>query len=247
MTETEHTIGTRDQWRAASLRLLEAEKALTRRGDEVAAMRRALPWVPVEEDYVFDGEDGAVTLAGLFGGRSQLLVHHIMYPPSWDDGCPSCSAVADGYDGFRVHLEQHDVALAAVSRAPLARLLAYRERMGWTFPWVSSGGTTFNRDFGVSFTERQLAEGTEYNFRAFSVPADQLPHGGTTDDYVDDRESPGVSAFVREGDRVFHTYSTYARGTDGLWGMYQWLDRAPFGRRDTGGQWFRRHDEYGET
>jgi predicted dithiol-disulfide oxidoreductase (DUF899 family) len=243
---TEHTIGTRDEWRAARLELLEAEKELTRRSDEVARMRQALPWVPVGRDYVFEGEDGPVTLAGLFGGRSQLIVHHFMFPPSWAAGCPSCSSVADGYDGFRVHLEHHDVALVAVSRAPLAKLLAYRRRMGWGFPWVSSGASSFNVDFGVSFTERQVAEGAEYNYREFRMDADGLAHHGTTDDHLDDVESPGISTFVRDGDRVLHAYSSYARGTDGLWGMYQWLDRAPSGRRDTGGQWFERHDEYGE-
>lgn len=240
---TSHTVGTRDEWRTARVRLLEAEKELTRRNDELARQRQALPWVRIDDEYVFDTEDGPASLADLFRGRSQLLVHHFMFPPSWDEGCPSCSAVADGYDGFRVHLEHHDVAMTTISRAPLGKLLAYRERMGWSFPWVSSGNTTFNFDFGVSYTERQLAAGAEHNFRRLDIDVSQLPHGGRSDDPVDAGESPGVSAFVREDGDVFHTYSAYARGTDALWGMYQWLDRAPLGRNEQG-PWFKRHDDY---
>lgn len=240
---TSHTVGTRDEWRTARVRLLEAEKELTRRNDELARQRQALPWVRIDDKYVFDTEDGPASLADLFRGRSQLLVHHFMFPPSWDEGCPSCSAVADGYDGFRVHLEHHDVAMTTISRAPLGKLLAYRERMGWSFPWVSSGSTTFNFDFGVSYTERQLAAGAEHNFRRLDIDVSRLPHGGRSDDPVDAGESPGVSAFVREDGDVFHTYSAYARGTDALWGMYQWLDRAPLGRNEQG-PWFKRHDDY---
>ena len=237
-----HTVGTREDWRAARLQLLDDEKALTRRSDEVAAQRQALPWVPVPE-YTFDGEDGPVTLSDLFGGRSQLLVQHFMYPPSWDAGCPSCSAIADGWAGSRVHLEHHDVAMVAISRAPIANLLAYRERMGWDFPWVSSSGSSFNFDFGVSFTERQAAAAAEYNFRPHEVDPSRLHHGGESDEPFDDGEGPGVSAFVLEDGQVFHTYSTYSRGVDGIWGMYQWLDRAPLGRNEEG-MWWRRHDEY---
>jgi predicted dithiol-disulfide oxidoreductase (DUF899 family) len=231
-----HTVGTRDEWRAARLALLDEEKAHTRRGDELAAQRRALPWVPVE-DYGFEGEDGPVALSELFGGRSQLLVQHFMFGPDWDEGCPSCSAIADGWNGSRVHLEHHDVAMVAISRAPIEKLLAYRQRMGWDFPWVSSFGTSFNFDFGVSFTARELAEGAEYNFRPLEVP-----HPGDGD-VVDDVELPGVSAFALEDGQVFHTYAAYGRGVDETWAMYRWLDRAPLGRNEQG-MWWRRHDQY---
>jgi predicted dithiol-disulfide oxidoreductase (DUF899 family) len=240
---TSHRVGTREEWRAARVALLAAEKEHTRRSDELARRRQDLPWVRVEDEYAFDTEDGAATLRDLFRGRSQLLTYHFMFPPSWEAGCPSCSAVADGFEGIRVHLENHDVALTAVSRAPLAQLLAYRDRMGWTFPWASSAPSRFNFDFGVSFTERQLAEGAEFNYRPLGIDPATLPHGGRTDDPVDDGESPGMSAFVLDGGDVYHTYSTFARGVDGLWGMYQWLDRAPLGRNEQG-MWFRRHDEY---
>ena len=231
-----HTVGTREEWRAARLELLEAEKAHTRRSDELAAQRQALPWVPVE-DYAFEGEDGPVSLSELFGGRSQLLVQHFMFGPTWDEGCPSCSAIADGWNGVRVHLEHHDVAMVAISRAPVEKLLAYRERLGWTIPWVSSFGTSFNFDFGVSFTGHQVAEGAgEYNFRPLE-PA----HAG--DEELEDVERPGVSAFALEDGQVFHTYAAYGRGVDETWAMYRWLDRAPRGRNEQG-MWWRRRDEY---
>jgi predicted dithiol-disulfide oxidoreductase (DUF899 family) len=238
-----HPIGTPDEARKARLALLEAEKDLTRHSDAVARQRLALPWVRVETEYQFETEDGSASLRDLFRGRSQLIVHHFMFCPDWTEGCPSCSSVADGYDGLRVHLENHDVAMATVSRAPLPVLAAYRCRMGWNFPWASSFGSDFNFDFGVSYTERQLAEGAEHNFRKLEVPLAMLPSGGTSDDPVDAGESPGMSAFILDGDTVYHTYSTYARGTDVLWGMYQWLDRAPLGRNEDG-MWFRRHDQY---
>jgi predicted dithiol-disulfide oxidoreductase (DUF899 family) len=238
-----HAVGTRDEWRAARVELLEAEKELTRRNDEVAQQRQALPWVPVEEDYVFQTEDGEASLADLFRGRSQLLVQHFMFAPSWDAGCPSCSSIADGWNGVRVHLESHDVALTAISRAPIDKLLGYRERMGWTIPWASSHGSSFNLDFGVSFTGRQLAEGAEYNFRPTEVDLSTLPDGGDSDEPVDDWERPGVSAFVLQDGQVFHTYAAYARGVDATWGMYPWLDRAPRGRNEQG-MWWKRHDEY---
>ena len=155
----DHTVGTREEWRKARLDLLEAEKELTRRGDELARRRRELPWVPVEEDYTFDSQNGEVSLAGLFGGRSQLLVYHFMFAPEWDAGCPTCSSVADGFDGIRVHLEHHDVALVAISRAPVDKLIAYRRRMGWSFPWVSSAQNSFNFDYDVSFTQPSVAGG----------------------------------------------------------------------------------------
>jgi len=231
-----HTVGTRDEWRAARLDLLAAEKAHTRRGDELSAQRQALPWVPVE-DHTFEGEDGPVSLSELFGGRSQLLVQHFMFGPTWDEGCPSCSAIADGWAASRVHLENHDVAMVAISRAPIQKLLAYRDRLGWDLPWVSSFGTSFNFDYGVSFTAAQLAEGAEYNFGPLEVP-----HPGDGDT-VEDVELPGVSAFALEDGQVFHTYAAYGRGVDETWAMYRWLDRAPLGRNEQG-MWWRRRDEY---
>ncbi|NUR22887.1 DUF899 domain-containing protein [Frateuria sp.] len=250
-----HTTATREDWLAARLDLLEAEKELTRRGDELARRRQALPWVRVDKPYRFDTEDGSASLADLFQGRSQLLVYHFMFGPDYSAGCPSCSAIADGFDGFAVHLANHDVTLAAVSRAPLAKLQAYRRRMGWSFPWASSQGGDFNHDFNVSFSEEQQRDGTvEYNYQRGRHAMDAVPApapvvqfaaacGTDAPTYVRDR--PGLSTFVREGDAVYHTYSTYARGLDGLWGMYQWLDRAPRGRNEAG-IWWRRHDEYGE-
>jgi len=235
---TTHTTATHEEWLAARRELLDAEKEHTRRGDELTRRRQALPWVRIDKDYRFDTEDGEATLADLFRGRSQLIVHHFMFGPHMAAGCPSCSSVADGYDGIRVHLENHDVAMATVSRAPLAALSAYKRRMGWDFPWVSSGRSDFNFDFDVSFTEDRLtdvdrAEGLHHNYARTPMDPDVLP-----------AELPGMSAFVLDDGVVFHTYSAYARGADVLWGMYQWLDRAPLGRNEEGGQWFRRHDEY---
>lgn len=237
---TTHRTGTREEWLVARRELLAAEKEQTRQSDELARRRQELPWVPVDKDYWFDTENGQRTLTDLFGGRSQLLVHHFMFGPDWEAGCPSCSSVADGYNGFRVHLEHHDVALWTVSRAPLDRLLAYRRRMGWSFPWASSARSDFNFDFGVSYTAERLtdderANGIEHNFRRMPADPSMLPI-----------EAPGLSALVLDGDVVYHTYSTYIRGTDALWGMYQWLDRAPLGRNESG-PWFRRHDEYEEA
>ncbi|KVN55075.1 DUF899 domain-containing protein [Burkholderia stagnalis] len=250
---TTHLTGTRDEWLAARRALLDAEKALTRQGDELARQRQALPWVRVDKTYRFDTEGGPATLADLFGGRSQLLVYHFMFGPDYKAGCPSCSALADGFDGFAVHLANHDVTLTAVSRAPLAKLLAYRQRMGWTFPWASSVDSDFNFDFNVSFTAAQQRTGElEYNYRRAGHAMDQTPppepvarFAATcgTDAATYSLDRPGMSAFVLEDGVVYHTYSTYARGLDGLWGMYQWLDRAPKGRNEQG-VWWRRHDEY---
>lgn len=226
------TIGTRRDWLRARLDLLEREKELTRLGDALAVERRALPWVPVDKTYTFDTEHGPRTLAELFDGRSQLIVYHFMFGPEWDEGCPSCSSIADHVDLPRVHLEHHDVTWVAVSRAPLATLLAYRERMGWTFPWASSHGSDFNLDFHVSSTDDHPL--TDYNFRA--VPETERPAGAS--------EAPGMSAFARHDGSVFHTYSAYARGLDAVWGMYQWLDRTPLGRNEGAGGWLRRHDRY---
>jgi predicted dithiol-disulfide oxidoreductase (DUF899 family) len=250
---TTHTTGTRDEWLAARRALLDAEKAFTRRGDELAQQRQALPWVRVDKTYRFDTDAGSATLADLFRGRSQLLVYHFMFGPDYKAGCPSCSALADGFDGFAVHLAHHDVMLMAVSRAPLDKLRAYKQRMGWTFPWASSADGDFNFDFNVSFSEEQQRKGEiEYNYTRNGHAMDMTPapepvaqFAATcgTDAATYSRDRPGMSAFVLEDGVVYHTYSTYARGVDGLWGMYQWLDRAPKGRNETG-IWWRRHDEY---
>jgi predicted dithiol-disulfide oxidoreductase (DUF899 family) len=243
--------GTREEWLAARRELLAAEKELTRRGDAVTRQRLELPWVRIDKDYTFDTDEGPASLADLFRGRTQLLVYHFMLGPDFAAGCPSCSAIADGFDGSVVHLANHDVALTAVSRAPLAKIEAFRRRMGWRFPWASSFGSDFNYDFGVSMTEEQQREGiVEYNFQ----PRDMKPlleSDGVarvaavagTDVATFTREMPGMSAFALEDGVVYHTYSAYARGLDGLWGMYQWLDRAPQGRNETG-PWLRHRDAY---
>jgi len=249
---TTHMTGTRKEWQAARLELLEAEKELTRRSDELARRRQELPWVRIDKEYRFETDEGSASLADLFRGRSQLLVYHFMFGPDYSAGCPSCSAIADGFNGSVVHLANHDVTLSAVSRAPLAKLQAYKRRMGWTFPWASSFGSDFNFDFSVGFTEEQQRQGgIEYNFQreaALKLRGDEGPVAEMaamtgTDVATYTRERPGMSAFVLQDGVVYHTYSTYARGVDGLWGMYQWLDRAPTGRNETG-IWWRRHDEY---
>jgi predicted dithiol-disulfide oxidoreductase (DUF899 family) len=244
--------GTREEWLAARLELLRAEKDLTHRSDEVARQRQELPWVRVEKDYRFETDDGSASLADLFNGRSQLLVYHFMFGPEYAAGCPACSAIADGFNGFVVHLENHDVAMTAVSRAPLAKLQAYKRRMGWTFPWASSFDSDFNYDFNTSYTEEQLrGEAVEYNYESRDRGSDLESPGvaevaamSGTDAANFLREAPGMSAFALEDGVVYHTYSAYARGLDGLWGMYQWLDRAPLGRNEQG-LWFKRRDEYG--
>jgi predicted dithiol-disulfide oxidoreductase (DUF899 family) len=251
---TEHATGTREEWLAARLELLEAEKELTRRSDELAQQRQQLPWVRVEKDYRFETEEGSASLADLFRGRSQLLVYHFMFGPEYTAGCPACSAIADGFNGSVVHLEHHDVEMTAVSLAPIDRIQAYKRRMGWTFPWASSSGGDFNFDFNASYTEEQLRGAVaEYNYRPRDVrPALEAGPESTvakvagmtgTDPATYLRQAPGISAFALEDGVVYHTYSGYARGVDALWGMYQWLDRAPKGRNETG-VWFRRHDEY---
>ncbi|WP_119269300.1 DUF899 domain-containing protein [Taklimakanibacter deserti] len=257
---TTHPTGTREDWLKARLDLLKAEKELTRRSDEMAQRRQALPWVKVDKAYRFETEDGPATLADLFRGRSQLLVYHYMFGPDYTAGCATCSTIADGFNGFAVHLAHHGVMLSAVSRAPLAKIQAYKKRMGWTFPWASSSGGDFNFDFNVSFTEAQQRDGgIEYNYQrepAWTAQGigDTMTKRGEgpvaenadmtgTDVATYTRERPGMSAFVREDGVVYHTYSAFARGLDGLWGMYQWLDRAPLGRNESG-TWWRRHDEY---
>jgi predicted dithiol-disulfide oxidoreductase (DUF899 family) len=255
---TTHKTGTREEWLAVRLGLLDAEKELTRQSDELARRRQELPWVRVDKVYRFETDEGSVALDDLFRGRSQLLVYHFMFGPDYEAGCPSCSAIADGFNGLAVHLANHDVMLWAVSRAPLAKLQAYKRRMGWTFPWASSLGGDFNFDFNVSLTEDQQRKGgIGYNYRREAGaplvgrdtaswqerPVAQMAATCGTDVPTYTRERPGMSAFVHEDGVVYHAYSTYARGLDGLWGMYQWLDRAPKGRNETG-VWWRRHDEY---
>jgi predicted dithiol-disulfide oxidoreductase (DUF899 family) len=252
-TMTTHKTGTHEEWLAARLELLEAEKEFTRRGDELARQRQELPWVRIDKAYRFETDEGNAALADLFRGRSQLLVYHFMFGPDYTAGCPSCSMIADGFNGFAVHLANHDVMLWAVSRAPLAKLQSYKRRMGWTFPWASSRDSDFNFDFNVAFTEEQQRKGmVEYNYRrgghamdATAVPEPVAQFAATcgTDAPTYSRDRPGLSAFVREDGVVYHTYSTYARGVDAIWGAYHWLDRAPKGRNETG-VWWRRHDEY---
>jgi predicted dithiol-disulfide oxidoreductase (DUF899 family) len=247
-----HKTGTRKEWLAARLELLAAEKEHTRRGDELARRRQEMPWVMIDKQYRFETDGGSATLADLFRGRSQLLIYHFMFGPDYKAGCPSCSAIADSFNGTAVHLVNHDVAFSAVSRAPLAKLQEYKRRMGWTFPWASSFGSDFNADFNVWFTEeQQRAGGYEYNYARGAAlqmggnegPVAEIAAMTGTDVATYTRDRPGMSAFVLEDGGIYHTYSTYARGLDGLWGMYQWLDRAPKGRNESG-IWWRRHDEY---
>jgi len=251
---TDHKTGTHEEWLAARLKLLEAEKELTRHGDEVARSRQELPWVRIDKAYRFETDEGTVSLADLFAGRSQLLIYHFMFGPDYTAGCPSCSAIADGFNGSVVHLANHDVTLCAVSQAPYSKLSAYKQRMGWSFPWASSSETDFNYDFRVTHTTEEWESGSvEYNFRSMDVrPSEtgaEIPFitaisasvGADWPTYR--QQGPGMSAFVLDDGVVYHTYSTYERGVDGIWGMYQWLDRAPLGRNETG-FWWRRHDEY---
>ncbi|GGA03796.1 DUF899 domain-containing protein [Dyella caseinilytica] len=254
-----HITGTRKEWLAARIGLLQAEKELTRQSDELAQRRQALPWVRVDKDYRFDTDQGSASLVDLFKGRSQLLVYHFMFGPDYQAGCPSCSMIADGFNGLDVHLAHHDVMLWAVSRAPLPALQAFKKRMDWSFPWASSFSSDFNADFSVWFTEEQERHGNvEYNYRHEPVlerhPGEEgggaaskfaTMCGTDTATYRHDR--PGMSAFVLEDGVVYHTYSTYARGLDGLWGAYQWLDRAPKGRNEAEGVWWRHHDQYDKT
>jgi len=252
---TQHRIGTHEEWLKARLQLLNDEKELTRRSDELARRRQELPRVRIDKDYRFETDEGPASLADLFRGNSQLLVYHFMFGADYKAGCPSCSSIADGFNGFFVHLANHDVTLCAVSRAPIEKLQTYKKRMGWTFPWASSSGSDFNLDFQAGCTQEQQRSGTiEYNFVSKDTRpmltmdepwAKEIAAGCGTDWPTYQREMPGVSAFVRKDDVVYHNYSAYARGLDGLWGMYQWLDRSPLGRNEEGlGLWWRRHDEY---
>src|SRR5436305_13781739 len=248
--EKKHKVGSQKEWLAARLELLKAEKELTRRSDELAQRRQERPRVRIDKGYRFETDEGKASLADLFRGRSQLLVYHFMFGPDYKAGCPSCSAIADGFDGIAVHLANHDVMLWAVSSAPLAKLQAYKKRMGWTFPWASSLGSDFNADFGVAFTEEHQRAGGFVDDYEREGPWEGAGEGATTfaamsgtDPATYTRERPGISAFALEDGVVYHTYSAYSRGVDGLWGMYQWLDRAPKGRNEPG-VWWRRHDEY---
>lgn len=248
-----HKTASREEWIVARRKLLDAEKALTKQSDSVARQRQELPWVRIDKEYRFETEQGSVSLKDLFQGRSQLIVYHFMFGPDYKAGCPSCSSIADGFDGIRVHLENHDVILAAISRAPFAKLQEYKKRMGWKFPWASSFDSDFNMDFGVSFSEEQQNTGDiEYNYErgghamdktSFPEPVVQFAKTCGTDAATYTRDRPGMSAFVMEDGVIYHTYSAYSRGVDGIWSMYQWLDRAPKGRNETG-PWWRRHDEY---
>jgi predicted dithiol-disulfide oxidoreductase (DUF899 family) len=245
-------VVSRKEWLIARRDLLKAEKELTRRSDELARWRQELPWVRIDKEYRFGTDEGNASLADLFRGRSQLLIYHFMFGPDYVAGCPSCSAIADGYNGIVVHLANHDVMFWTVSRAPLAKLQQFKKRMGWMFPWASSFGSDFNFDFAVGLTEEQQREGrVEYNFEREEIWNPEDSEGvvafaklSGTDPATYVRERPGMSAFVLEDGVVYHTYSTYARGLDGLWGMYQWLDRAPKGRNEEDGLWWRHHDKY---
>jgi predicted dithiol-disulfide oxidoreductase (DUF899 family) len=248
---TDHSTGTREEWLSARLELLDAEKELTRRGDELARMRQDLPWVAIEKEHQFETDDGTASLADLFKGRSQLIVYHFMFGPDFKAGCPSCSAIADGFSGSVAHLVNHDVAFTAVSRAPLAKLQDYKRRMGWSFPWASSFASDFNYDFHTSHTDQEWQSGAvDYNFGTADFrPSEKSPglieiaSGAGTDPVTFRKEGPGMSAFALEDGVVYHTYSAFGRGVDSLWGMYSWLDRAPLGRNEHG-IWWRRHDEY---
>ena len=231
---TTHVTATRDKWLEARLDLLAAEKDLTRRGDEVTRLRQQLPWVRVDKAYTFEGPDGPQTLADLFDSRSQLLVQHFMLAPGWEQGCANCSYMADHADGMTVHLAQRDVTFVTISPAPLAEIERFRRRMGWQFKWVSSNGTDFNYDFGVSFPPEAVAKGRiGYNY-------------GTSPHLRE--ELPGVSTFYKdEAGDVFHTYSTYGRGVEVMMGTYRMLDLTPKGRDEQGGRgmaWVRHHDRY---
>jgi predicted dithiol-disulfide oxidoreductase (DUF899 family) len=243
---TAHTIGSHEEHLEARLELLEAEKELTRRGDELARQRRALPWVPIDKDYVFDTVDGDQTLRDLFAGRSQLLVYHFMFGPDWTEGCPVCSYWADNFNGGIVHLNQRDLTMVCVSRAPLARLEAYKRRMGWSFPWVSSGRNAFNYDFAGSLADVPAGASQRDMPRGVGDRAGDARYNFTKEPFAP--EMPGLSAFALDEGVVYHTYSCYARGLDVFNGANQLLDRAPKGRDEDDlpvpVAWLRRHDEY---
>lgn len=254
-----HKVVSPEEWLAARVELLKAEKELTRLSDEVARKRQALPWVRLDKEYQLDTDEGKVPLVDLFQGRSQLLIYHFMFGPDYAAGCPSCSSIADSFNGVWTHLANHDVMFWAVSRAPRQKLETYKQRMGWTFPWASSFESDFNFDMNVSFTKEQQRTGNvKYNYDNGNIvsrqndiaPTDAAPEEGKkiaastgTDWATYTQEAPGMSAFVLKDGVIYHTYSAFARGLDVLWNVYQWLDRAPFGRNESGA-WMRRHDEY---
>ena len=262
---TDHKFGTREEWTIARAELLTREKELTRMGDEVARQRRELPWVRVDKAYLFQTKDGTKTLVDLFDGRSQLLIYQFMFGPDWEGGCPTCSSTADSFDGVLEHLKANDVTMICVSHAPIAKLLAYRKRMGWHFDWVSSSDGDFNVDYGASAPAEGADEPATPELEANELvllkllkqqPAlgDSLPMiatrnasatGTSPEGYFS--EGHGFSSFAREGDEIYHCYSTYARGTEFLMGYYAIFDRAPKGRdeQDQPMRWLRRHDEYG--
>jgi predicted dithiol-disulfide oxidoreductase (DUF899 family) len=233
-TMTGHSVVSRQEWLDARLALLAKEKELTRQRDALARERQQLPWERVEKNYIFDSLEGKKTLADLFGDKSQLLIYHFMFAPDWEQGCQSCSMATDTMDANYLHLTQRDVALVMVSRAPMEKITLFKKRMGWSVPWVSSYGNDFNRDFGVSFSEEEVKNSTDYNF-------------GTSRPYGE--ETPGLSAFSKGGvGNVYHTYSTYGRGLEGILGVYTLLDVAPKGR-DEGAlpwpmAWVKHHDRY---
>lgn len=233
-TPTPHHVVSKDEWLKARTALLTAEKELTRKRDELSRQRRELPWVRVEQNYVFEGPNGPETLVDLFAGRSQLIVYHFMLGPDWEEGCKSCSFLADHFDATRIHLAHRDVTLAVVSRAPMPRIQAFQKRMGWQFPWVSAFATSFQHDYGVHFTKEELAGGANYNYGNTRFGAE---------------EAPGLSVFYQDkAGAIFHTYSVYARGLDALIGTYQFLDLVPKGRDEDGlpytMAWLRHHDRY---
>src|ERR1041385_8146655 len=253
----EHKVVSREEWLTARLELLKAEKELTRHSDELARRRQELPWVRIEKQYRFDTDEGKASLAELFRGRSQLLVYHFMFGPDYTAGCPACSSIADGFNGFAPHLANHDVMLWAVSRAPFAKLQTYKQRMGWSFPWASSQGTDFNYDFNASWTEEQQRSGNiDYNYAKSGVssrsneigkkeatteaeegPRTEIAASVGTDWLTYIRETPGMSAFAIEDGVVYHTYSTYARGLDPFFGVYHWLGRASQGGHGSRAWW----------
>ena len=235
-TQTSHKVVSRDQWLKARIAHLAAEKELTRKREELSRQRPELPWERVEQNYGFEGPRGPQTLADLFAGRSQLIIYHFMLGPNWEEGCKSCSFLADHFDGTRIHLAHRDVTFAVVSQAPMPQILAFQKRMGWCFPWVSAFDSDFQRDYGVHFTKEEIAGEVLYNY--------QKTHFGA-------EEAPGLSVFYKnEAGEIFHTYSTYARGLDALVGTYQFLDLAPKGRDEDGlafsMSWVRHHDKYGD-
>jgi predicted dithiol-disulfide oxidoreductase (DUF899 family) len=235
--KTAGKVVSHDEWLAARKKFLAKEKEFTKQRDELSRLRRELPWEKVEKKYVFDGANGKETLASLFDGRSQLLIYHFMFGPGWEEGCPSCSFLADAFDAIHPHITQRDTTFVAVSRATLPEIDAFKKRMGWKFKWVSSNGTDFNYDYNVSFNKEQVSGGNPiYNF-------------GTIPAYGE--EAPGASVFIQKGGEIFHTYSTYARGLDILLPMYNWIDLTAMGRHEEEMKphemaWVRHHDRYSD-